>query len=142
MGFLVAITTLLLLPLPLLAGSAAATVPDRFIGYWAGSPTSCGSDVDDLILHIGARQISYWESEGPIKAAITRGNNEIALIAELSGEGETWLATATFKLSQDGRRLIDDTTVPGQEVVRYRCPDPISMRSNNSFKPKPLRGSV
>ena len=141
MRSIIAITALLL-PLPLLAGGTAPTVPDRFIGYWAGSPTSCGSDADDLILRIGARQISYWESEGPIKAAVTRGDNEIALIAELSGEGETWLATAKFKLSQDGHRLIDDTTIPGQEVVRYRCKNPIGTRSNNSFKPNPLRGSA
>ena len=132
----------LILSFPLLAGSTAVSVPDQFVGTWAGSPTFCGSDADDLILNISARHISYWESGGPNRAAVTRGSNEIASIAELSGEGETWLATATFTLSRDGNRLIDDTTTPGQEVVRYRCPTPATPRSNNSFKPKPLRGSA
>ncbi len=138
----IVVATALLLPLPLLAGNTAAAVPDSFIGHWAGSATSCDSDADDLILRIGARRISYWESEGPIKAVVTHGDNEIALIAELSGEGETWLATARFKLSSDGRKLIDDTTVPGQEIVRYKCPNPIGARPNNSFKPNPHQGGA
>ena len=130
----------LLLPLQVLAGDGVATVPDRFVGHWAGNPDSCGSDADDLILRIAPHHISYWESEGPIKAAVVRGDTEIALISELSGEGETWLSTAKFKLSQDGRQLIDDTTVPGQELVRYKCSGVVGTRSNNSFKPNPLRG--
>jgi len=141
MRFIVAITALLL-SVPLLASSTAAVVPDRFVGDWAASPISCGSDADDLLLRIEAHHIFYWESNGPIKAAVTRGNDEIALILELSGEGETWLATAQFKLSEDGRRLIDNTTVSGKEVVRYRCQTPIGTRPNNSFKPNPLRGSA
>lgn len=115
----------LLLPLPVPAGSAKAIVPDRFVGHWAGNPESCGSDADDLVLRIASNHISYWESEGPIKAAVVHGDAEIALISELSGEGETWLSTAKFKLSKDGRRLIDDSTVPGQEIVRYKCPDSV-----------------
>ncbi len=138
MRSLVSVTTLLL-AFPTFAGGSAVAVPSQFVGNWAGSPTSCGSDTDDLILRIRARHITYWESGGRIRAAVTRGSNEIALIAELSGEGETWLATATFTLSPDGKRLIDDTTTPGKEVVRYKCPMPSAKRSNNSFKPKPLR---
>jgi hypothetical protein len=132
----------LLLPLSVVAGSGGATVPDRFLGSWAGSPDSCGSDADDMILRIAPRRISYWESEGPIRAVVTRGDAEIALISELSGEGETWLSTANFKLSQDGRQLIDDTSVPGQQFVRYKCSDTVGARSNNSFKPTPLRGAA
>ncbi|WP_150132038.1 hypothetical protein [Dokdonella koreensis] len=111
----------LLLPLSPLAGSGIATVPDRFIGQWAGSPDSCGSNADDMILRIAPGHIAYWESEGPIKAVVIHGEIEIALIAELSGEGETWLSTANFTLSQDGRQLIDNTSVPGKELVRYKC---------------------
>ena len=111
----------LLLPLPLWAGAAGFHVPDPFVGYWAGSLDSCGSDTDNLRLYIDRHHISYWESEGPIKAVVVRGNNEIALIAELSGEGETWLATARFELSPDGKRLIDSTSVTGEDVVRHKC---------------------
>jgi len=112
----------LLLPVSLQAASLTTSVPARFIGDWAASPQSCDSGTDDLTLRIASNRIRYWESEGPIKAVVVRGNAEIALITELSGEGETWLATATFKLSKDGRKLVEVSTVPGQEIVRYKCP--------------------
>jgi hypothetical protein len=132
----------LLLPLSALAGSDMATVPSRFVGQWAGSPDSCGSDADDLTLRIAPRHITYWESDGPIKAVVVRADTEIALIFELSGEGETWLSTAQFTLSRDGSQLVDNTTVPGTELVRYKCSGAVGTRSNNSFKPNPLRGSA
>lgn len=121
----------LLLPATALATDRGATIPDQFVGSWAGNPVSCGSDADDLALRMDPHHISYWESDGPIKSVVLRGSNEIALISELSGEGETWLATARFELSPDGARLTDRTTIPGEEIVRYRCP----ARSGNSFKP-------
>jgi hypothetical protein len=137
-GFFIAT---LLLPLPALAGAGMVAVPDRFVGYWAGSPDSCGLDTDDLSVRIAPHHISYWESEGPVKAVVVHGDGEIALISELSGEGATWLSTAKFKLSLDGRQLIDATTVPGQELVRYKCPVAVGTQPDNSFKPNPLRGS-
>src|SRR5690554_3101204 len=108
----------LLLPLSAVAGSDMTTVPDRFVGHWTGSPDSCGSDADDLTLRIAPHHITYWESDGPIKAVVVRGDTDIALISELSGEGETWLSTAQFTLSKDGSQLLDNTTVPGKEFVR------------------------
>jgi hypothetical protein len=117
------------------------TVPARFVGNWAGGPAFCGSDADDLVLRLTSRHISYWESAGEIRAAVVRGD-EIALIAELSGEGKTWLSAIKFELSPDGRMLIDRVSVPGKEVVRYRCSGSIGARPNNSFKPNPLRGSA
>ena len=131
---------ILLLPAPVLGGSVVSTVPHQFVGDWASSPDKCGSDADDMAIHIDSRRISYWESHGPLKAIVVRGRLEVALIAELSDEGETWLAAEKFRLSPDGDRLIDDTA--GQEVVRHRCPAPKATRPNNSFKPKPLRGSA
>lgn len=104
------------------ASAFGSVVPTQFVGHWAGSPDACDSDADDLVLRVGASHISYWESEGPIRAVVSRGQNEFALIAELTGEGETWLATARFTLSADGQRLVDSTSVPGQETVRCRCP--------------------
>jgi hypothetical protein len=132
----------LLLPLSVTAGSGIDTVPDRFTGQWAGSVDACGSDTDDMILRIGSDHIAYWESSGPIRAVVTRGDREIALISELSGEGETWLSTAKFTLSQDGRQLIDNTSVPGREFARYKCSGAVGTQSNNSSKPTPLRGAA
>ena len=116
-------------------------VPERFAGTWAGSSASCGSDTDYLALRLTSRRISYWESAGPIKAVVVRGN-EIALIAELSGEGETWLSTAKFELSPDGRMLTDRLSIPGKDIVRYRCSGSVGTRPNNSIKPNWLRQSA
>ncbi len=73
------------------------------------------------MLKIEADRITYWESDGPIKAVVVRGKYEIALIAELSGEGETRLSTAHFKLSPEKNMLIDMSD-PEIEFIRYRCP--------------------
>ncbi len=137
-----AIVLALALAAPVSASSDSnVAVPARFVGNWAGSPAACGSDADDLVLRLTSRHISYWESTGPIRAAVARGD-EIALIAELSGEGETWLSAIKFELSPDGRVLTDRISVPGKEVVRYRCSGSIGARPNNSFKPMPLRGTA
>ena len=120
MRFLLPIA-LLATPLSLPADESQPTVPDRFVGHWAGSHSFCDSDSDDLRLHIGSHHIAYWESQGPIRAVVVRGR-EIALISELSGEGNTWLATAKFVISAHGEMLVDHTSVPGKKVIRYRCP--------------------
>ena len=132
--------SLLLLSAPLAAAQVVKAVPAEFLGYWGSSP-KCGADADDLALRIERRKISYYESSGPLKAIVVHKPREIALIAELSGEGQTWLATAQFTLSPRGDKLIDDTTVPGRKTVRYRCHPSSGTRSNNSFNPMPLRGT-
>jgi hypothetical protein len=133
---------LLLLSSPVMASEILTAVPGRFLGIWAGNLAECGRDEDNLNLRLEGDYISYWESGGPIKSIVVRGSDEIAMIAELSGEGETWLATPQFRLSPEGDRLIDESTTPGEKVVRYRCPPSISPRSNNSFKPNLLRKSA
>ena len=119
------------------ASSDAPRVPDQYIGQWAGSPEACGSDADDLTLRLSKDRIAYWESAGPILASVSRGGRDLALIMELSGEGEKWLATAKFELSADGQQLVDSTTIPGESVVRHRCPAIAAARPNKSFKPTP-----
>ncbi|WP_051240105.1 hypothetical protein [Arenimonas composti] len=113
-----------LMTLPAQAHDAATTVPAAFVGRWAGSPAACADPgADDLRLDIAPDRIAFWESAGPLRAVVVRGD-QLALIAELSGEGETWLAARSFELAHDGRRLIDRASVPGEEIVRHRCGDP------------------
>jgi hypothetical protein len=59
----------------------------------------------------------------------------------LREEDRTWLTTHEFELSQDGARL---TSVGenGQIKTRVRCQSSHETPPNNSFKPKPLRGSA
>lgn len=103
------------------AAEPVESMPTQFIGKWNAVVTDCGTGNNDSALEIKANHISYWESDGPIKAIVAHGRYEVALIAELSGEGETWLTTAQFKLSPGEDRLTS-TSIPGSEFVRYRCP--------------------
>jgi hypothetical protein len=123
----------------LAASERTQLIPQQFRGEWHAEVSRCGSGEDESFLLIGPTTVTYYESTGPVKAAVMR-ERALALIIELSGEGETWLATAEFELSPDGRMLTSHA-VPGEEYVRYRCSSP-QERPNNSFKPKPLRGSA
>ena len=102
------------------AAERRETVPARFVGEWVADLKRCGTDRDDSRLRLDADRVRFHESGGPIRAVVARGESEIALIAELSGEGETWLACHRFRLSADRERLIDATGEA--EFARYRCP--------------------
>ena len=112
----------------LLAASIQATaaevvddVPEQFLGEWNSVIADCGTGNNDSVLRIERNHIYFWESDGPIKSIVAHGQYEIALITELTGEGQTWLSTAQFKLSPGKDKLIF-TSIPGEEFVRYRCP--------------------
>lgn len=118
--------SLAIIPLLLASAHAASAdlisaVPDRFVGEWNASLSDCGTDRNDSRLVIGKDHITFWESDGPVKAVVSEGRREIALILHLSGEGETWIATEHFKLSQDGKELTS-VNIPGAGFVRRRCP--------------------
>ena len=102
------------------AAERVDSVPARFLGEWSAGTRACGADWDESILVIKPRHITYWGSVGPIKAVVTNGPREIMLIAELSGEGETWLSASHFRLSADGNALtaVDRAEKP---FIRYRC---------------------
>jgi len=103
------------------AADLASAIPDRFVGEWNASLADCGTDKNDSLLRIGKNHITYWESGGPVKAVVSEGRDEVALILHLSGEGQTWVATEHFKLSQDGETLTS-VKLPGDGFVRRRCP--------------------
>ena len=123
------------------ASSAAhdSVIPDRFLGEWNADLSQCGKGTEDSFLLIEPRRVSYWESSGPVRAVVVRGQ-ELALILELSGEGETWLSATQFELPQDGKQLAWEHA-SGEPFVRFRCPNP-RQRSNNSSKPTPPRGAA
>jgi hypothetical protein len=105
------------------AGAAAAerlsSVPASFQGEWVADPKGCTSKPDDSRLTIGTDRIRFHESSGAIKAVVMQGELDLALIAEMSGEGETWLDYRHFRLSADRASLTDVTQEPG--FVRHRC---------------------
>jgi hypothetical protein len=101
-----------------LAAQPATVIPQPFRGEWNMEMADCGSSRNDSVLRLESRTVKYFDSAGPLRAVVTRGR-DIALVAELSGEGETRLHVAQFRLSRDGRTLTDLLTEPA--LVRYRC---------------------
>lgn len=71
--------------------------------------------------HIESLHVSFYESSGLLLAAAVQGNQTLALIVELSGEGETWLDVLRFQLEpgSDGQILVDRTS--RTPIKRRRC---------------------
>lgn len=96
------------------------TMPPEFLGEWNENRQHCGTGLNDSRLRITATAVRFYESGGPVKAVVRRGAFEIMFIAELSGEGQSWLTAHRLILSSDGSYV----TAPGDEgpnLVRYRC---------------------
>ena len=115
------IAALALLPATVAAADLVPAVPSQFVGEWNARVADCRTGENDSALRIKKNQIEYYESDGPIKAVVSHGHYEIALILELSGEGQTWITTEHFKLSP-GENKLTSINHPGDGFVRYRCP--------------------
>ncbi len=111
---------LMMLPLGAAASELQKSVPARFQGEWNVDLRACGTADNESALVITANRIKFWESSGHIKAVVTQGEFDMALITELSGEGETRLSVAHFQLSGDHHNLTDVTN--GDGLTRQRCP--------------------
>jgi len=92
-------------------------IPSQFQGRWS---ENCEDDESTSNLVIEPSYIYYYESSGPIRAVVKQGEFEVALISELSGEGEVWLSFTKFRLTGGNANLID-VTDDEQHFVRYRC---------------------
>lgn len=104
---------------PAMAAEQQRSVPPRFQGEWNASPKRCGTDMDDSRLTITASRVRFYESGGPIRAIVTQGSLDVALISEVSGEGSTQLVYHHFRLSADHAHLTDVSN--GAALVRHRC---------------------
>lgn len=98
----------------------AHDIPAQFQGEWVRDLRYCGK-ADPASLNISVQKLEYWESLGKVKSVISRAGDELALIAEFSGEGERWLGFAHFKLSVDNERLTDITDRYAAPFIRMRC---------------------
>ena len=109
------------------AAEQQQSIPARFHGEW-NILEYCGTNSDSQ-LRISANRIDFYESGGPVRAVVTQGEFDLALIAELSGEGETWLSYSFFRLSEDGSSL---TAISRgrPDFVRNRCSESLTESSN------------
>jgi hypothetical protein len=92
-------------------------VPARFQGDYAVDTPACSTPAHESRLTIGAWRIKFHESSGAITAVDSNDEGDIAITAELSGEGETRRATYYFNLSTDGQTLTDTDS----GMKRRRC---------------------
>ncbi len=102
------------------AADRQAAIPARFQGEWNTELEHCGTGLNDSRLRISANRIRFYESGGPVVAVVTQGEFDVALISELSGEGETWLSYNYFRLSAD-HTYLTDVSNSNSNFVRYRC---------------------
>jgi len=92
-------------------------VPERFRGDYAADTPACSTSAHESRLTIGAWRIRFHESSGAITAVDAGEGGDIAITAELTGEGETREATYRFNLSDDGQTLTDTDS----GMTRRRC---------------------
>jgi hypothetical protein len=111
------------LVLVLYSATAAAAVkgvqevPRQFRGVWAASEAQCAAGGGEWWLVITAKRLSFYASEGVLKAAATDGDLELVVILESFGEeGVRWMNTVHFMLSEDRNRLTMDGL-----ATRVRC---------------------
>jgi len=95
-------------------------VPAGFHGYWEPDLKLCGTFKGDGRLVISADQLHFYESIGPVKAVLVESSQDAIVVAQLRGEGETWLAHRHFRLSEDTNTLTD--VLEHGNVIRHRCP--------------------
>jgi hypothetical protein len=57
-----------------------------------------------------------------VKKVIVNGPLDIVIVAEISGEGDTWQSDIHLRLSPDKNSLTDVSNE--RPLVRYRCPGP------------------
>ena len=95
--------------------TATATIPAAFQGAWSANAADCGKGSDVTRLKITPNELRFYESSAAVTSVSGLGS-EIKVSARYTGEGETWEATRTFALSEDGSTL----TLDG--MPRVRCP--------------------
>lgn len=125
MSFSISSRSFVLVPV-IMAGLCAApvqgpTIPAQFQGEWNENLEHCGTGANHARFRIEPDRIRFYESGGPVRAVVTEGELEMAVIARLSGEGMEHLAVLHYRLSPDHARLEQHSPYQAP-VVRYRCP--------------------
>jgi hypothetical protein len=116
----------LLFALAILAGGDAVAVqqvsevPSGFHGYWEPDINLCGTARGDGRLTVSQNELHFHESIGPVKAVLIESPRDAIVIAQLRGEGESWLAQHHFRLSEDLNTLT--LVLERGNVIRHRCP--------------------
>ncbi|MCP9221352.1 hypothetical protein MKP08_01130 [Erythrobacter sp. LQ02-29] len=101
----------------------ADTIPQKYRGVWDYSGGNC-HPASDLRMEVGPRTITYYESQGTVKAVKPGGKDGIIVVLAMAGEGEQWTTTQRLDLSADGKTLTpSDAQAPADHkpMPRTRC---------------------
>lgn len=93
-------------------------IPEHFRGTWAGSWMHCTFGGEST-LTIGERTADFYESRGRVLSIAAEGDNQLALLIEATGEGQTWLVAIKFIVSDDHQTL--SHSVGSERIERTRC---------------------
>lgn len=94
-----------------------ASVPAAFQGVWAATLADCKAPAETR-LEIGADQLRFYESSGPVASVDSSDPSEILITVALSGEGAMSQRTFRYRLIDDGQGLFDVRN----GLRRIRCP--------------------
>ena len=97
--------------------ATANMIPAAFHGVYDQDRESCGRP-SEYRLTVTADALRFHESIGTVTGVIVTGRNDIEVVSDYEGEGESWANRRRLRLA-DGRLTISGE---GIEMVRVRCP--------------------
>jgi len=96
---------------------ATTSIPAAFHGVYDQDRESCGR-ASEYRLTVSADALRFHESIGIVRAVTVEGPNDLEVVADYEGEGESWTNRRRLRLAE-GRLTISGE---GIEIVRLRCP--------------------
>lgn len=111
-------------PTPSARASAAqaAQIPAAFVGLWDAEQGQC-AQWSDAQLTVEPTHLQFYESSGEVTAVAQPDADTIIVTMTMSGEGETWKETSTYRLL-DGGKVLEATFNQGgggEPFRRKRC---------------------
>ncbi|MEL6401975.1 MAG: hypothetical protein AAFR26_23320 [Cyanobacteria bacterium J06626_4] len=105
-------------PAEIAAVPAPAVIPAAFQGEWNADPANCAANPPTTgRLAVQLNKLEFWETTSAVEVVERRSDREIVVTAEAYSEGETFMQTKTFRLSEDDWSMTDVET----GVVWRRC---------------------
>lgn len=102
-----------------LALDPAKSVPSSFHGKWSEKIDDCKQQESEGDLTLSSNKMAFYASGGSVKKVFVNNPLDIIVVANLSGEGETWLSNIHLRLSHDKTSLVDISYK--EPFIRYRC---------------------
>jgi hypothetical protein len=80
-------------------------IPVSFHGEWNEDLSACGTGLNDSVLVVRSRTVSFYESRGQVRALTMRGANTAIVDVDFIGEGQQWSDRFSMELLDNGNIL-------------------------------------